>query len=237
MSVWAELERSRRWHSICLLGGLDVTSPMLPLMGWHEGDVEPVAKACRLALAHPREELLRSAQEVLLSHLDADEKTRAALMRWAEHGFLDLAQDDPDADSWVSFFRLGAMGIDPEPLGDFGSAVVTLGRNLSQGPVVKLVEQAKANVLSRHDAIIYAAEKLDHDDPCCDDPLYRAQYQASYHEVLAAAARWDGKVAPEDLEELRDTVLDWCADNNRAVLDPLPLVTDLLQPIHARHTP
>lgn len=236
MSTWAKLEKSRRWHSVCLLGGLDVTTHMLPLMGWEDDD-GALGDACRRALGYPREELLGSAQQVLLQCLDGDERVRTALEQWVEGGFLDLAMDDPDADTWMAFLRSGAGTIDPEPLGSFGTEVVALGRNLSQGPVATLVAQAKKRVLSRHDALIYAVEKLDHDDPCCDDPLYRAQYQACYHEVRKAAARWQGTVELEDLDELRGLALDWCADRRRAVMEPFPIVTELLTPFHARHSP
>lgn len=242
----AKLDASRRWRALAVLGALDVVEPFHRLIGWSDLDAATLRKASRATLSEPRSALLVDARGLLIGRLEGATDTVERLVAWESDRFIDLPFDDPHADAWLAFFLRGwdEMTAPDEDDGtdddieDLESAVRDafgfVAAELADHPGRALADQARKRPLSREDVFVYAREGLDHDDPCCDDPLVRAVRQVE-HEVLRRAAVLALEVVDEEtLEDLWELAQEWLDAQVAAYPDPLMPFAYLAQPARAR---
>lgn len=231
------LHEHRRWRHIALLGGLEVMAPIHEHLGLDVDAAQlrraalEVVKRRDLRIPHRRADT--TPKQLMLEH--ADPSTRDALLAW-EPTFVDLPMDDPHLHTWLSFFQRGYRQIPEDDVPeDLHEAVVAWLDTLVGGPVSNAFQAAKDSTLSRDDALLYALEGFDHDDPLCDDPLSRARYQANCHSLRQAAAEWHRTLHEEALEDMLDLAEHWYEQQPGQVDIELLPIPHIARPPHARH--
>lgn len=245
--VRAKLNESRRWRAIAVLGGLEVLHPFHELLGWRGLDEAAFRAAARATLKEPRSALALDARRLLLDRLEDAPETTEQLVAWERDAFIDLPYDDAQADAWLAFFRRGWDEVtapsedEPDDEEDevymetaVRRAFAFVVAELEGNPAYALADQMRKLPLSREDVFIYAREGMDHDDPCCDDPLVRVVRQVEHETLRRAAASLADDIDENTREDLRELAEEWLDAQSATYPKPLMPFAHLAHPRHAR---